>query len=116
MLSVYRVHPGLSVNTIIISKVTRNGLILPQYNMYSMGHYMLPYLRPFDIQYIVDISFNNYKLKKKIYGIFIRNGLKMNAAKLGIFIILMSKNVVCFTKLKQTTFSCHQITKYLKFA
>ena len=37
-------------------------------------------------------------------------------AKLVIFSILVPKNIVCFKKLNQTTFSSHQIAKYLKFA
>ena len=33
-----------------------------------------------------------------------------------IFSILMPKNVFYFKKLEQTTFSSHQIAKYVKFA
>ena len=36
-------------------------------------------------------------------------------ANVVIFRILMPQNVVSFKKLKQTTFSSHQIAKYLKF-
>ena len=37
---------------------SRNGLILPQYNTYGICHFMLHYLRPFDIQVTTNISRN----------------------------------------------------------
>ena len=39
-----------------------------------------------------------------------------NECRLVIFSISIPKNVVCFKKLKQTTFSSDQIARYLKYA